>query len=587
MGQIVLAQPNDVSWAKLKTEKKGVLPVYWHESRPFIIKNKQSVTGIEYELLEGFQQFLKDKYQVDLKLEWVETENFQNTLEIVENATSPCIAASAFSITPERRKRIDFSSPYMADITVMISNKNIPVIESAEEFHRVFSKLKAISIEGTTYDQDLRLLQRSLEMPFQIEYIPSEENILQTIERRPNTFGFIDLPIYMMHFSANPSIQVRRQNFYPIKKDGYALIMPKGSDLNIPINEYLNQPEFQTRFEKIVSKYLDIQLYLFVETLALQPNSQLEILKKEKEIQQEDLLKKNVQIEEKTRANYFLTALVVVAFTFLVVSIVLYGQSNRQKTKISAQQQSIEFKNQQLEQRNQHLLSIDEEKNNIIKILAHDMRTPLNQIQGLSQILLLGKESLSGEQNQIVHNIKDASIRLNKMMSNILDVDAIENNRIKIIPENISVLHLVEQVAEAFKMTAEMKNIMIGVKSHLKADTKIKVDSLYLTQVLENLISNAIKFSEKGKPVELVLTQEQNKVRISVRDQGPGLTDQDQANLFKKFQRLSTRPTNGESSIGLGLAIVKRYVDLMGGRVWCESEPGMGSAFNLEFDCTD
>jgi signal transduction histidine kinase len=84
--------------------------------------------------------------------------------------------------------------------------------------------------------------------------------------------------------------------------------------------------------------------------------------------------------------------------------------------------------------------------------------------------------------------------------------------------------------------------------------------------------------------VEISIIGIQGKVRISVKDQGPGLTEQDQTNLFKKFQRLSNRPTNGESSIGLGLAIVKRYTEMMGGRVWCESEPGMGAAFNLEFD---
>ena len=94
----------------------------------------------------------------------------------------------------------------------------------------------------------------------------------------------------------------------------------------------------------------------------------------------------------------------------------------------------------------------------------------------------------------------------------------------------------------------------------------------------------AIKFSNEGKKLEVFVSNEQNKVRIRVKDQGPGLTEQDHANLYKKFQRLSARPTKGEGSIGLGLAIVKKYVELMGGRVWCESEPGMGAAFNVEFD---
>ncbi|MFZ6002154.1 MAG: sensor histidine kinase, partial [Bacteroidota bacterium] len=107
-------------------------------------------------------------------------------------------------------------------------------------------------------------------------------------------------------------------------------------------------------------------------------------------------------------------------------------------------------------------------------------------------------------------------------------------------------------------------------------------DSLFLIQVFENLISNALKFSEKGKQVEVEISSSDSQVRVVVKDQGPGLTAEDQALLFKKFQRLSTHPTDGEKSTGLGLSIVKKYVELMGGRVWCESEQGHGASFIVE-----
>jgi len=571
------------SWEKIKASKKGSLPVYWYESKPFIFNENGKMMGIEGELIVGFQQFLKKQYGVDLKIEWKEAKSFINSFEKVQSSSEACMGTSAFSIMPERQALVNFSPPYMSDITVMISSSNIPVVESAEEFYATFSGLKAITIKGTSYEHDLFQLQQTFETPFEIEYIPSEENILQAIEQKENAFGFIDLPIYMMYFSNNPSIRVRRQNFYPVRRDGYGFIVSKESDFIIPLREYFNQPTFQVDLEKIISKYFDLQLYRFVESLAVKPNSSLELLVKENEIQQGDIQKKNLQIKEKTRANYFLTGLVVIAFSFLVIIVVLNRQSQQQRKEIETQQANIEFKNLQLEQRNQHLVTLDEEKNNLIKILAHDMRTPLNQMHGLSEILLMEKKGLSEDSQSIAQKIREASLRLNKMLTNILDIDAIEGNRINFLPENTNVYPLVQQIVNTFLTEANKKNISLKITC---PDTTlaIKIDTLYMTQVLENLISNAIKFSEKGKPVEIAISQHQNKVRISVKDQGPGLTEQDQINLFQKFQRLSNRPTNGEASVGLGLAIVKKYVELMGGKVWCESEPGMGAAFNLEFE---
>ena len=579
--------PPGLSWEKIRVAKKGTLPVYWFESRPFIYMNEnQQLAGIEYELIKGFADFVKKKYEVDLEIKWIEAESFFNTFERVQQSPSACLGASAFSITPDRQELLNFSPPYMTDIMVMISNKKIPVVESAEEFYSKFSKLRAVSIVGTTYDHDLKQLQQGLEMHFEIDYIPSAQNILQTVEARENAFGFIDLPIYMMYFHDNPSIQVRRQNLYPVRRDGYGLLMPKESDLTVPIREYFQQPSFHLTIEKIISNYLDLQLYRFVESLALKPDMPLQLLAKEKEIQQNDILKKTQEIEAKTRANYVLTGLVIIAFAFLVIIIILYKKSHDQRNKIVSQQTNIEFKNQQLQQRNQHLVTVDEEKNNLIKILAHDMRTPLNQMQGLTQILLTTNQNLQEDQQNIINHIQGASVRLNKMMSNILDIDAIESNRINFLPESILVFPFVQQTVNSFMNMASQKSISLTTTGE-SSDIKIKVDTLYMTQVLENLISNAIKFSEKGKSVEVAISIIQDKVRISVKDQGPGLTEADQANLFKKFQRLSTRPTNGEASIGLGLAIVKKYVELMGGRVWCESEPGMGAAFNVEFEPVD
>lgn len=111
----------------------------------------------------------------------------------------------------------------------------------------------------------------------------------------------------------------------------------------------------------------------------------------------------------------------------------------------------------------------------------------------------------------------------------------------------------------------------------------IKGDMLYLTEIVENLVSNAIKFSEWNKNVIVSVATCEVNVRLQIQDEGPGLTDDDKQKIFQKFQRLSARPTAGEYSTGLGLSIVKKYTELMSGRVWYESTEGSGTSFFLEF----
>jgi signal transduction histidine kinase len=142
---------------------------------------------------------------------------------------------------------------------------------------------------------------------------------------------------------------------------------------------------------------------------------------------------------------------------------------------------------------------------------------------------------------------------------------------------------MVKRVVDSFQKEANQKSIGL---SYASADVEmyIQVDPLFLTQVFENLISNALKFSNKGKRVNVSIKEENGKVQVHVKDEGPGILAAELPFLFIKFRKLSARPTSGESSIGLGLSIVKKYVELMRGKVWCESEAGKGATFVVEFE---
>ena len=117
---------------------------------------------------------------------------------------------------------------------------------------------------------------------------------------------------------------------------------------------------------------------------------------------------------------------------------------------------------------------------------------------------------------------------------------------------------------------------------------RVEGDEDWLRQVLENLLGNAIKYSPERRSIWLDVRQDGDKVRLEVKDEGPGLTEDDKARIFGRFQRLSARPTGGESSTGLGLSIVQQLVDRHGGRVWAESEGrGQGATFFAELPALD
>lgn len=583
---LLIAKPGPPSgWYTALKEGKAEITVFWAESRPFIYRTPSGkMQGIEFEILEGFRRYLIEEKGVRITIKWIESRSFADCYkEIAQRNVDGTFAASAFSIIPERQKEVKFSSPYISDASVLISSKNVPIAKSEEEFRILFSKLKGITIRGTTYEKDLLKLRDQLSVPFSIEYIHSAENILRTIEQRNNCFGYIDLPVYLMMFNENPSIAVKRQNVLAIKREGYGIIYPMESSWSGPVNEYFLSNNFESDLEKAMPKYLDPDVFHIVENLIAHSDNPVELLNKEKEIQSRNLEEKTTQIENEARTRNVLIGLSTISIFMLITIVVMYQKRNKQKDQIELQRQNIELKNSQLERRNQHLLAIDEEKNNLIKILAHDLRTPITHVQGLAHLLVIDKDPLTTDQKDITQKIIESAHRLNKMITNILDIDGLENNRVKIFTEPVKVYPLLSQVVKSFEKAAQKKDIDIRLHAEI-SEVTIKGDPLFLTQIFENLISNAIKFSPPQRFVNVYLEEIRNKVRISIEDFGPGLTPEDLQQAFKKFAKLSAKPTGGESSTGLGLSIVKKYVEMMSGYVWCESEPNKVTRFITEFE---
>jgi signal transduction histidine kinase len=231
--------------------------------------------------------------------------------------------------------------------------------------------------------------------------------------------------------------------------------------------------------------------------------------------------------------------------------------------------------------RNVELERLNEIKNQFIGIAAHDLRNPLQVIEGYSQMLLeqhFGE--LTPQQHKFVSVIGRNSDFMLKLITDLLYISKIEAGKLQLelIETDLSVL--LERNIELNRLLAEQKQINI-LHTRREDLPPLVVDASKIEQVLNNLISNGIKFSHPGTTVEVLTSKREKEVVVSVRDEGQGIPADEIDKLFIPFENLSVKSTAGEQSTGLGLAIVKRIVEGHGGRIWVQSERGIGSKFSF------
>jgi signal transduction histidine kinase len=234
--------------------------------------------------------------------------------------------------------------------------------------------------------------------------------------------------------------------------------------------------------------------------------------------------------------------------------------------------------NNKLSETNQLLTDANNLKTELLGIAAHDLKNPLIVIKNLATIL---EENSQEEVVELSAVIKQASQDMLALINELLESSALDSGRYPIHIENINLAVLLEYVIQGNTNAAQKKKQKLIVKAEQQCF--IMADGSSMRRVLDNLISNAIKYSPFEKNIEISLVKKDKYVRLEVCDQGPGLDEEDMKKIFGKFQRLHAQPTGGENSSGLGLSIVKQIVDLHHGKVWAESKGiGKGTTFVVE-----
>jgi len=234
-----------------------------------------------------------------------------------------------------------------------------------------------------------------------------------------------------------------------------------------------------------------------------------------------------------------------------------------------------------VEERTWELKEANERKDELLGMVAHDLRNPLTVVMNFAQILRKRLEGKVSEREMKYLNIMyDACNHSLMLIEDLLDINAIESGKVRLVPTRENLEDLLRENCEKNEYLAINKGIGLALEIP-EALPHLFVDPERIQEVLDNLISNAIKFSHPGTSIKVRAVRNGARIEVSIQDQGQGIRAEELGTLFKKFGRTTTKPTQGEMSTGLGLAIAKKIVELHGGQIWVESAYGQGSTFTF------
>ncbi len=226
------------------------------------------------------------------------------------------------------------------------------------------------------------------------------------------------------------------------------------------------------------------------------------------------------------------------------------------------------------------LLQVEELKTNFMSLVTHDLKTPVARIQGLAEVLLRkADERLIDRDKETVRTIIDSTDELNHFISSILELSKIESRRLTIQKQSKDINQLIERSIDGLKPQAKAKGI--SLRSNLEPLFPIKFDPSLISKVINNLIDNALKYSEPGSEVSIESREIDGCVEVAITDQGIGMTEEELDQLFTRFYRAKNDTTTKIAGTGLGLYLTKYFVEAHGGSVVVESEVGKGSTFRI------
>lgn len=343
------------------------------------------------------------------------------------------------------------------------------------------------------------------------------------------------------------------------------------------ISKYVNNPNISKNV--IISLFVYITSAFFVLLIIKHSSKMIQTLKEK----QEEYIQLNKSLEDEAIAerNQLEHKIEDLEKTRTAMINILEDISE-QKDTLETTKKDIEKLNRKLKKSNTELLSLDNQKNQFTSITAHELKTPLASIHGFVQ-LLLNKKVFNDEQQRdkymkiILHDTE----RLSKLITDVLDISRIDLGTLKFYYENVEINKLFDNIEKEMRPIANSKNINISYNISRKLPNELITDKSRLSQVLTNLINNAVHYTpEKGK-IWVSAEESNNHVLFKVKDNGVGIPKDQIDKIFQRFYQVDNWLTRKIGGSGLGLAICKGIITALGGNIDVSSAVNKGSAFSF------
>ncbi len=267
--------------------------------------------------------------------------------------------------------------------------------------------------------------------------------------------------------------------------------------------------------------------------------------------------------------------------TLLLVLYIYLQLKKRQNKKLK---ELVEQRTSELKETNADLEKINKDKNEIIGVVAHDLRSPIGNINGFSSLLLEDNEfekELNEESRSYIKIIHDLSENMLKLVNNLLDISAIESGCVKLNLSTHDYLSFIETKITENQAVLKRQNVSIDFQSNIQG-VMLKFDSVKIEQVFINILSNALKFSKPGDVISVFAEQKNGHIITRIKDQGPGISEDKFDAIFKKFMQINAKEKGKLKGVGLGLSIVKGIIEAHHGRIYVKSRYGEGAEFIFE-----
>jgi len=464
-----------------------------------------------------FFKILANNLQTDIEV--VPVKTWTESLEFARE--KKCDIMSLVMQTPERKKFLNFTTPYLRIPLVLVTHSKVPAVL---DLTKLTHKQKIGMPKGYAYSEILQKKYPNINI---VDVENSQDGLEKVKDRK--LFGYIG---------------------------------------SLATAAYLFQKEYTGELK--IAKKFDENWELGIGVRKDDPTL-LHIMQKGVESitphQYQEILNRWIAIKYEKGTDYTLT-LQIIAVGVLVLLLVLY--SNRKLTRL----------NQELREAKKKAEEIQKAKSNFLANISHEIRTPMNSILGTTY--LIRETTLSNIQKNYIVKIENATNNLLRLISDILDFSKLEARKLQLSRVDFHLLELLETLHATFNQTIYEKSLLFEINYDEEIPKHLHGDNLKLLQILTNLLSNAIKFTENGK-IQLHIEQPKTKLfRFSINDTGIGLKQSQIADIFLSFTQADSATTRKYGGTGLGLAITKELVELMGGRIWVNSTYGKGSIFLFE-----